>query len=178
MEPDTCPRCRDRSHLVSHGRAIGEYDGPLRAIIHALKYAGHRSLARPLAGLMIVSGARVLHDADLVVPVPLHRARKRARGFNQAAEIARHLTTPTVDALKRTRATMSQTDLPAEARQANVRDAFALRRRVDVKERVVVVVDDVSTTGATLEACAGVLLDAGAREVRALTAARVVSRPR
>jgi len=178
MEPDTCPRCRDRSHLVSHGRAIGEYDGPLRAIIHALKYAGHRSLARPLAGLMIVSGARVLHDADLVVPVPLHRARKRARGFNQAAEIARHLTTPTVDALKRTRATMSQTDLPAEARQANVRDAFALRRRVDVKERVVVVVDDVSTTGATLEACARVLLDAGAREVRALTAARVVSRPR
>jgi ComF family protein len=125
---------------------------------------------------MIASGARVLHDADLAVPVPLYRARRRARGFNQAAEIARHLTIPAIHALKRTRATVSQTDLPAEARHANVRNAFALRRGVDVTERVIVLIDDVSTTGATLEACARVLLDAGAREVRALTAARVVSR--
>lgn len=127
---------------------------------------------------MIASGARILDDADLAVPVPLHRAKRRARGFNQAAEIARHLTIPAIDALKRTRATTSQTDLPAEARHANVRNAFALRRCVDITGRVVVLVDDVSTTGATLEACARVLLDAGAREVRALTAARVVSRPR
>jgi ComF family protein len=178
VEFNTCPHCRDRHHLVSHARAIGEYDGPLRAIIHALKYDGHRSIARPLARLMIASGGRVLQDADLAVPVPLHRARRRARGFNQAAEIARHLTIPAADALKRTRATVSQTDLPAEARHANVRNAFAPRRRVDVKGRVIVLVDDVSTTGATLEACAGVLLAAGAREVRALTAARVASRPR
>jgi ComF family protein len=178
VECNTCPRCRDRHHLVSHGRAIGEYDGPLRSIIHALKYNGHRSLARSLARLMIVSGARVLQEADLAVPVPLHRARKRARGFNQAAEIAKHLTIPAVDALKRTRATASQTDLPAQARHANVRNAFALRRHVDINGRVIVLVDDVSTTGATLEACARVLLDAGAREVRALTAARVVSQPR
>lgn len=178
MEFNTCPRCRDQALLVSHARAIGEYDGPLRAIIHALKYDGHRSIARPLAGLMITSGACVLRDADLVVPIPLHRARRRARGFNQAAEIARHLTIPAMDALKRTRATVSQTDLPAEARHANVKNAFALRRRVEIRGRLIVLVDDVSTTGATLEACARVLLDAGAREVRALTAARVVSRPR
>ena len=178
VEFNTCARCRDREHLVSRARAIGEYDGPLRTIIHALKYDGHRSIARPLAGLMIASGAPVLHTADLAVPVPLHRARKRARGFNQAAEIARHLSIPAIDALKRTRATVSQTDLPSKARHANVRNAFALRRRVDVKGCVLVLVDDVSTTGATLEACARVLLDAGAREVCALTAARVVSRPR
>ncbi len=178
VEFSTCPRCRDGRHFVAHARAIGEYDGPLRAIIHALKYDGHRSIARPLARLMIASGGRVLHDADLAVPVPLHRVRKRARGFNQAAEIARHLAIPALDALKRTRATVSQTDLPAEARHANVRNAFALRRRIDVNGRVIVLVDDVSTTGATLEACARVLLDGGAREVRALTAARVVSRPR
>ena len=178
VEFNTCPRCRDQALLVSHARAIGEYDGPLRAIIHALKYDGHRSIARPLAGLMITSGACVLRDADLVVPIPLHRARRRARGFNQAAEIARHLTIPAMDALKRTRATVSQTDLPAEARHANVKNAFALRRRVEIRGRLIVLVDDVSTTGATLEACARVLLDAGAREVRALTAARVVSRPR
>ena len=178
VEFNTCRRCRDRHHLVSHGRAIGEYDGPLRAIIHALKYDGHRSIARPLARLMVVSGARVLQGADIAVPVPLHRARRRARGFNQAAEIARHLTIPAVDALRRTRATASQTDLPAEARHANVKDAFAVRRLVDINGRVIVLVDDVSTTGATLEACARVLLDGGAREVRALTAARVVSQPR
>lgn len=178
VEFSTCPRCRDRPHLVSHARAIGEYDGQLRTIIHALKYDGHRSLARPLARLMIVSGASVLGDADVAVPVPLHRSRQRARGFNQAAEIARHLSIPAMRALKRTRATMSQTDLPAEARHANVRNAFTLRAGVALKGHVIVLVDDVSTTGATLEACAQVLLDAGAREVRALTAARVVSRPR
>jgi ComF family protein len=175
---DTCPRCRDRHQLVARGRAIGEYDGPLRAIVHALKYDGRKSLARPLARLMISCCSTVLADADVAVPVPLHRSRERVRGFNQAAEIARHLAIPAIDALKRTRATISQTDLPAEARQANVKDAFAMRRRADVKGRVVVLVDDVSTTGATLEACARVLLDAGAREVRAVTAARVVSRPR
>ena len=176
VEYDTCSRCRDRHQQVSRGRAIGEYEGALRAIIHALKYDGRRSLARLLARLMVASGANVLRDADIAVPVPLHRSRKRARGFNQAAEIARHLPISPVQALKRTRATASQTDLPAEARRANVKDAFALRRGVDVKGRVIVLVDDVSTTGATLEACAGVLLDGGAREVRAITAARVVAR--
>ena len=178
VEFNTCPRCRDGHHLVARARAIGEYDGPLRAIIHALKYDGRRAIARPLAGLMVASGAGVLQDADLAVPVPLHRARKRARGFNQAAELARHLPIPALDALTRTRATVSQTDLPAEARHANVRNAFALRRRVEINGRVIVLVDDVCTTGATLEACARVRLDGGAREVRALNAARVVSRPR
>ena len=80
--------------------------------------------------------------------------------------------------MRRVRATPSQTDLPAAKRHANVRDAFALRRRADVTGQVVVLVDDVSTTGATLDACARVLLEAGAREVRALTVARAVSRPR
>jgi len=175
---DTCPRCRDRKHLVARGRAIGEYDGSLRAIVHALKYGSRKSLGRPLAALMTSCGSIVLAQADVAVPVPLHRSRERVRGFNQAAEIARHLPLPGIGALKRTRATISQTDLPAGARHANVKNAFAMRRRADVRGRVVVLVDDVSTTGATLEACARVLLEAGAREVRALTAARVVSRPR
>jgi ComF family protein len=164
--------------LVTKGRAIGAYDGSLRAIVHALKYDGRRSLARPLAALLAVHASSVLQGADVVVPVPLHRSRRRARGFNQAAEIARYLSVPAADVLKRVRATPSQTDLPAARRHANVRDAFALRRRADVSSQVVVLVDDVSTTGATLDACARVLLEAGAREVRAVTVARVVSRPR
>jgi ComF family protein len=120
--------------------------------------------------------AEVLSNIDLAVPVPLHRSRRRARGFNQASELARHLGPRLTEALKRTRATPSQTDLPAARRHANVKGAFTLARRADVRGRRIVLVDDVSTTGATLEACARVLTDAGAREVRALTAARVVTR--
>ena len=126
---------------------------------------------------LAVSGAEVLDGADCVVPVPLHRSRRRARGFNQAEEIARCLPLPMRDALRRVRATPSQTELPAAQRHANVRNAFALRRGGRMDGLVVVLVDDVSTTGATLNACARVLLDGGAREVRALTVARVVARP-
>jgi ComF family protein len=102
----------------------------------------------------------------------------RERGFNQARDMARHLGVPLVQALERTRATATQADLPASKRHANVRGAFRLARRVSVEGAIVVLVDDVSTTGATLEACATALLDAGAKEVRAITAARAVSRSR
>ncbi len=175
LDSGCCPRCRRRDRNVSRSRAIGAYEGSLRAIVHALKYDGRRSVAKPLAALLAHHGADLLNGADLVVPVPLHRSRRRLRGFNQAAEIARHLRVPTAHALRRVRATCSQTDLPAAKRHANVRDAFAPVRRVAVQDRIVVVVDDVSTTGATLEACARVLRAEGAREVRALTVARVVS---
>jgi ComF family protein len=158
------------------GRAIGPYEGTLRAIVHALKYGGCRSLGSALGERMRACAGDVLDGASIVVPVPLHRVRERSRGFNQAAELARHLGVPVVPALRRVRATASQADLPAARRHANVRDAFALRRGVDVRGLCVVLVDDVSTTGATLEACARVLRDAGAGEVRAITAARVVSR--
>jgi len=175
---DACPRCRQTQHQVSHSRAIGDYDGSLRAVVHALKYGGRRSVARRLGALLAQHGDAVLAGADLVVPVPLHRSRKRMRGFNQAAEIARHLPVASADVLKRVRATVSQTDLPAAERHANVSNVFAKRRHADVNGLVIVLVDDVSTTGATLESCARVLLESGARDVRALTAARVVSRPR
>lgn len=170
-----CPRCRRAPALVDRARAIGGYDGALRAIVHALKYEGRRSLARPLSHLMRQGGAAILAGADCVVPVPLHRSKRRQRGFNQAADLARHLGLPIIHALGRVRATPSQTGLPAPQRRRNMKDAFAPTRRAGgLNGAVVVLVDDVSTTGATLDACARVLKDAGAREVRALTAARVV----
>jgi ComF family protein len=111
-----------------------------------------------------------------VIPVPLHRSRRRHRGFNQAADLARHLGVPVSLALRRVRATATQTSLPAGQRHRNMRDAFAVTRHAaPLTGAVVVVIDDVSTTGATLEACARVLKDAGVKEVRALTAARVVT---
>jgi len=174
-----CPRCRRGRRAVDRSRAIGAYDGALRGIIHAFKYGGRRSLARPLAELMRTRGAEMLDGASAAVPVPLHFSRRRERGFNQADDLARHLGLPVVAALKRTRATAAQAELPAARRHGNVRGAFApTRRAAALAGAVVLLVDDVSTTGATLDACARALKAAGVREVRALTAARVVSQPR
>ena len=125
---------------------------------------------------MMASAGDLVSGVNLVVPVPLHRRRRRARGFNQAEELARHLGLEWKNVLRRTRATSSQTDLPAARRHANVRNAFSLERSHAVDGLTVLLVDDVSTTGATLNACAVALRRAGARDVRALTAARVVSR--
>jgi ComF family protein len=176
---ERCPRCRRARREVDRARAIGAYEGALRAIIHALKYEGRRSLARPLADLMRRRGAEVLVDADCVVPIPLHRSKRHERGFNQAADLARHLELPVCMALRRTRATRAQSGLPAAQRHRNVRGAFGLTRAGRrLTGATVVLVDDVSTTGATLDACARVLKDGGVHEVRALTAARVVTSPR
>lgn len=172
-----CARCRRQSSSLACCRAIGDYDGSLRAIVHALKYQECRSLAPRLAMRMRACGNDALEGVDVAVPVPLHSRRLRARGFNQAADLAKHIGVPVLDALRRHRSTPSQTDLPAAKRHANVRDAFEMRRGGCVSGLWIVLVDDVRTTGATLEACARVLRQAGAREVTALTAARVVSRP-
>jgi len=172
-----CARCRRSTRAVDRARAIGAYDGALRAVIHALKYDGRRSLAKPIAAMMRHRGADLVDGAACAVPVPLHGSRRRQRGFNQADDLARHLGLPVVRALVRTRATKTQTELPAAQRHRNVRDAFAASPAASaLAGRCVVLVDDVSTTGATLEACARVLKAAGVAEVRALTAARVVSR--
>ncbi len=174
-----CPRCRRRQCWVDRARSAGSFHGALRSIIHAFKYDARRSLARPLGSLMRARGAEVLAGADVAVPVPLHRSRRRQRGFNQAADLARHVGLPVTGALRRIRATPSQAALPAAQRHRNVRGAFEAARTAEgLCGRTVVLIDDVSTTGATLEACARVLKQLGVREVRALTAARVATGPR
>ena len=165
-------------HAVDWIGAVDRYEGRLRDIIHALKYERRRSIARPLGALMRTSGAPLLNGAAAVVPVPLHPHRERDRGFNQADDLARQLGLPVAPLLRRVRFTTSQIELPAEERHRNVRDAFRLARIPDPRFRipaVIVLVDDVSTTGATLDACARVLKAGGVKEVRALTAARVVT---
>jgi ComF family protein len=171
-----CAACRLNRPHITRGRAVGEYDGALRAILQALKYEGRKSLAPQISALMRLRGRSILGDADYAVPVPLHWRRHWRRGFNQAALLAAGLGLPVIRGLRRVRHTPSQTDLPASRRRANVRDAFLARHATRLRRRCVVVVDDVSTTGATLDACAKALLDAGVGEVRTLTAARVVTR--
>lgn len=178
------------SSPIPRALAAGPYEGRLRDIIHAFKYDGRRTLARPLAALMREAGGEVLDGADAAVPVPLHWLRRRRRGFNQAALLAAGLGLPVCHALRRRRWTRAQAGLHAGERRANVAGAFALSWRYrwprlgagagrgprPLDGIVVVLVDDVSTTGATGEACARVLRAAGAREVRVLTVARVASR--
>ena len=175
---EQCPRCRRRRGAVDAARAAGDYTGPLRGILHAFKYEGRRGLAKPLAEMMRTAGTELLGDAAALVPVPLHPWRRVRRGFNQAEELARRLDVPTVRALWRARATVPQAGLSAGARRRNVRHAFRLspflsrtRCRALLEGRVVVLIDDVRTTGATLDACATTLKAAGALEVRALTVA-------
>ena len=161
--------------------SAGRYEGPLREIIHAFKYEGRRSLADPLGSMLRDVGSVILQGCDCVVPVPLHPWRRMRRGFNQARDLAKRLERPVVNALWRVRATPPQMALNANARHSNVRGAFVVSPftcgarlhgvRSPVDDRAILLVDDVRTTGATLDECAKVLILAGAREVKALTVA-------
>ncbi len=175
-----CGRCRRGRQPFAAGASLGPYEGSLRAALHALKYGGRRRAAPRLAEALLEE-ARVLAlvaSSDVLVPVPLHPRRLRERGFNQAAllaaEVSRRTGRPCCpDALVRRIDTVPQAGLGAAARRRNVREAFAVRRRAAVAGRTVTLVDDVVTTGATALACAGRLAEAGAREVRLLSVARV-----
>jgi ComF family protein len=174
-----CPRCLRDPPLFTGARSAGQYHGSLRNIIHAFKYGRRRVLADRLARMMADAGADLINAADAVVPVPLHPRRTLGRGFNQADDLARHLGRPVCRVLRRCRHGPPQASLPAARRQANVQRAYALRRtpgaRTLIQGKTLVLVDDVMTTGATLDACAAVLLGAGARTVLAITAARAVA---
>jgi ComF family protein len=150
----------------------------IRDAIHAFKFGGRQALARPLAALLTEGSGRPVLPPDVaaLVPVPLARARRRERGFNQAALLAERLGAALgvpVRArwLARVQATQPQTELGAAERRANVRGAFAADAAV--AGRHVIVVDDVLTTGATAAECARVLRAAGALRVGVLTVARV-----
>ena len=176
------PRCRRCQELDSQirRRAAGPYDGVLRLLVHALKYGGRRSLAVPLGKLLRQAGGDVLSDADCVVPVPLHPLRRWTRGFNQATDLARQVGLPVVEALYRRRATLPQTGLTATERRRNMRSAFAVKgrwRHGQMDGRHIVIIDDVYTTGATMEACASALRQAGADQVSGLTIALTTTMP-
>jgi ComF family protein len=173
-----CVRCRRATPKIALARSAGVYDGSFREIVHAFKYRHCRALASPLAALMTSAGVDVLEGADAVVPVPLHPLRSLQRGFNQADDLARALRMPVWRVLRRCRHGPPQATLPAARRHRNVRTAFVLARFARahrLRNATLVLIDDVMTTGATMEACAEVLLDAGVRSVRALTAARAVT---
>jgi len=177
--PDhVCGECRRRPPKFDQALAVGQFEGPLREAIHQFKYRPCRSLGRPL-GEWFAQNIRILPRLEVAIPVPLHGSRLRQRGFNQALLLAHHLhekhgISLSFDNLVRMRRTMPQVELSAEERIKNVADAFALRRPDEIYAKNVVIVDDVFTTGATMNECASVLKAAGAAEVVALTLARTL----
>lgn len=180
MGPDAvCADCaRDRASW-DRARAVLRYDKNSRRLVLALKHADHTHLAAALGRWMRRAGGDVLDGADLLVPVPLHWTRLFARRYNQAALLAHAVRAaggPPVGAdwLVRRRRTPSQGRLGPLARARNVRSAFALRRGRSVKGKRVVLIDDVLTTGATVEECARVLRRNGAAWVGVLTLARAL----
>jgi ComF family protein len=161
------------------GIAAFSHGGPLRRALAALKYSGASRLAPTLAVAAAPALVRLLDVSGpaTLVPVPVHRERLRVRGYNQAALIARKLAglakQPFADVLERTRPTTKQHRLDRAGRLANLHGAFAVRAGASVPARVIVV-DDIITTTATLETCATVLMEAGAREVYGFAVAREV----
>jgi ComF family protein len=175
-----CPGCEATPPPWALARAAFLYDDASRRLILPLKYADRQDNAEVLATHMARVGRTLLAQADLLVPVPLHRWRLFRRGFNQAAllakAVARRSGRPAcVDALRRTRRTRVLGTLSAADRAAELAGAFAVRagRAGAVRGRRVVLIDDVLTSGATAGACAKALLDAGARHVDVLVASRV-----
>lgn len=177
-----CASCQSFPLRFSGLRAVSVYQEPLRSYIHALKYDGNTRLAQPLGSLLASAyHASGLH-ADALVPVPLHSERYKQRGYNHAALLARvcasQVGVPLVaQILVRHRATLSQVGLQHWERQQNVQGAFSCSPAYtagQLRGRTLLLIDDVSTTAATLEACAAPLFAAGVAAVFGLVLARPV----
>jgi ComF family protein len=163
-------------------RAAARFGDVARELVHLLKYGDRLDLARPLGGWMARAGRDLLADADALVPVPLHWSRLFQRRFNQSAVLARQISkrsgVPVIDdVVLRTRATPPQVGLARKERAQNVQGAFRVEppARIRVKGKQLIVIDDVLTSGATVDACARVLRRAGATRVDVLVLARVVN---
>lgn len=173
-----CPRCAAGPRAFGRARAALLYNEGAKPVLLAFKHADRTINAAPLARLMARAGAPLLADCDVIAPVPLHRRRLLARRYNQSALLAAHLSRMSrrphlPDLLRRVRATPPLGDLSAGERASLLEGAFTVRRPAMAAGRRVLLVDDVMTSGATAEACAQALLDAGAKSVDVLAAARV-----
>lgn len=173
-----CPYCSNEGFNLKEARACFAYSEPLTTVVKKLKYDGLFSLAMPLGTLLVVHWPEWAQTPDLIVPIPLHARRQRARGFNQSYLLAKQLG-PSVGievndgVLQRVRHTKPQVGLTPTQRKNNVWDAFSAEAE-SVGGKHVLLLDDVFTTGATMTSAANTLLTAGAESVSAYCLARVV----
>lgn len=174
-----CADCLNDPPHFAHVRAAMVYDAASSALVTNLKYRDATQQVSGLVAMMLRAGAEILPRAEIIVPVPLHWKRHVRRKYNQAALLAYMLADKVrlpmlPDALERVQHTPPQAGLPRKERLKNVQHAFAVKHADAVAGKSVLLVDDVVTTGATVEACSRVLLSAGAREVHVLALARTV----
>jgi ComF family protein len=178
-QQERCTVCRESQVTFNAAYSFGSYEGPLRDLIHLLKYAKVESLAGPLSRMML-SAAPPQGSFDLVVAMPMHWRKRWERGFNQAellaAPIARWYGVKLSRCLRRSRYTKAQAGLGQRERLANLDDSFSVRSREAVAGKRILLIDDVFTTGATLRAATAVLKAAGVSYVSALTLARADQR--
>lgn len=177
--PFRCMNCGDRELAFQFAASAFRSRGPVREMIHQFKYRGRHHLRHMLARMLwrgFLDPRVVRLGLDAVVPVPLHEARRREREFNQSEVLARlaarRLRLPVRDCLVRVRHTRTQTNFHREERFGNLEGAFALKAGADVADLRLALVDDVLTTGSTADACARVLVEAGAAVVVVITVAR------
>lgn len=176
-----CGACLTRPPKWRRARAALVYDDVSRIPILALKRAGRRDGLKVMANWMVGAGETLLFHTDIIIPVPLNYRRLVSRGYNQAGWLADAVgkktgTSVAHTTLRRIRATPSQAGLSARARRRNVAGAFevAASKAKQIRGQNVLLIDDVLTTGATLDACAKALLDAGAAQISVIVLARVV----
>jgi len=179
--PHFCPHCSERTPSFDKAGSLGAYRGVLRNAIHHLKYRDKPQLARPLAALLADyarSNATMFNNLhfDSVLAVPIHQTRKKQRGYNQAERLAAAFCKETGltqerELVRRSRTTRSQVGLSATERIANMTDAFTVTDPARSAGKTYLIVDDVLTTGSTLNSCAQVLKTSGANAVFCLTIA-------
>lgn len=180
IDKPICKDCHGTKRHFFKARAVGIYEGALREAIHILKFEKKVGIHKPLGDLLVnylrVQQKDLIDRIDFVMPVPLHRKRFRARGFNQAQllcqDIERHFNLPISLDLKRIRFTTPQMNLGRLERLQNIKGAFEVRDKNTISGKQILLVDDIFTTGATVDECAKVLLKARARQVSVLTLAR------
>lgn len=175
----TCANCAHREFTFEAAVSRFRSEGVVREFIHRFKYERQFYLRHQLGDWLAAAwlDERIQHrPVDYLIPVPLHSARRREREFNQAEVLARILGkrtgTPVLEALRRNRYTSTQTRLNRRERMENLHGAFELRHNSPVQSRHLIIVDDVFTTGSTVEECARVLSQAGAESIRVVTVAR------
>ena len=167
-----CGRCRTGENIFDFARSAVFFNETARELVHHLKYGGRVSLAQPIGRILEKTISEHGFSASVVIPVPLHRKRERERGFNQAQLIAKALSLPVdTNIVRRCKNTVTQTGLSRSERSRNLAGAFEVFG--NVKGENVLVMDDVLTTGATMNEIAKVLKKAGAHRVEVVTFARV-----
>lgn len=174
-EREYCDACEKYRHFFTEGFPVFAYRGPVRGAVHRFKYKNRRCYAEFFSEAMLQAGAKKLEKwkPDLVIPIPVHPKKLKSRGFNQADLLARHIAESLgvpflADGLLRTAATEPQKNLDRKKRQINLKRAFKIGTN-DVKLKRILLIDDIYTTGSTVDAAAEVLLANGAAGVWFLT---------